>query len=117
MPRQNATALGHAETMAWNGVTIGAIPAYNLDPTSKFHPKDRGDNGYVAVKDLNLERLVIQITGDSKKKYWNILIKSLETVGEKRKCFVATVKMSSLAHLLKGSLVFYLSVWTPLGIL
>ena len=56
-----AKIVGHGGAYPWNGAKVGAIPAYNLDPASKFHPKERGDNGYV----LNLGGFRIYISGDT----------------------------------------------------
>lgn len=53
--------LGHDATFAWEGSEIGAIPAHNKDPASKFHPKARGDNGYV----LTMNGFRIYISGDT----------------------------------------------------
>jgi L-ascorbate metabolism protein UlaG (beta-lactamase superfamily) len=41
--------LANGETFDWGGITIEAIPAYNLtEERRNFHPKDR-DNGYVVT--------------------------------------------------------------------
>lgn len=36
----------NGETTALSGIPVEAIPSYNLDPATRFHPKGR-DNGYV----------------------------------------------------------------------
>lgn len=59
--KARASALGHDAGTDWNGVSISAIPAYNLDPSSKFHPKGRGDNGYV----LDMGGFRVYISGDT----------------------------------------------------
>jgi L-ascorbate metabolism protein UlaG (beta-lactamase superfamily) len=41
-------AIGVGEKKQVLGITVEAVPAYNLDPQrQQFHPKDRKDNGYV----------------------------------------------------------------------
>lgn len=58
----NARTIGHDETTDWNGVEIGAIPAYNMtEDRLNFHPKERGDNGYV----LTLDGFRAYISGDT----------------------------------------------------
>jgi len=48
--------------MDWKGARIDAIPAYNLAADRQnFHPKARGDNGYV----LSLAGLRVYISGDT----------------------------------------------------
>lgn len=56
-----STILGHGGGMDFNGVSIEAIPAYNKDPETKFHPKARGDNGYV----LTMGDFRVYISGDT----------------------------------------------------
>lgn len=42
------TVMKNGETVTVGGIPIEAIPAYNLDPATRFHPKGR-DNGYVVT--------------------------------------------------------------------
>ncbi len=56
-----STVIGHDAGTDWKGAKIEAIPAYNKDPASKFHPKERGDNGYV----LTISGFRIYISGDT----------------------------------------------------
>ncbi|GMG83992.1 hypothetical protein LNKW23_32060 [Paralimibaculum aggregatum] len=56
-----ARVLGHEGNIEAVGATIEAIPAYNKDPASKFHPRERGDNGYV----LTMPGFRIYISGDT----------------------------------------------------
>ena len=56
-----AKIVGHGGVYPWNGIEIEAIPAYNLDPATKFHPKERGDNGYV----LTMDDFRIYVSGDT----------------------------------------------------
>jgi L-ascorbate metabolism protein UlaG (beta-lactamase superfamily) len=57
-----ASALSHDGSTKWNGAEISAIPAYNLaEDRQNFHPKERGDNGYV----LTLDGFRIYISGDT----------------------------------------------------
>jgi L-ascorbate metabolism protein UlaG (beta-lactamase superfamily) len=59
--RPGLRALANGETAQWEGVTIEAVPMYNLDPEKQdFHPKGRG-NGYV----LTLDGTRIYIAGDT----------------------------------------------------
>ena len=56
-----STALANGESGAWNGITVDAIPAYNVtEERLKFHPKGR-DNGYV----LNMDGFRIYLSGDT----------------------------------------------------
>ena len=56
------TVIGLGGGTDWNGVRIDAIPAYNLSADRQnFHPKGRGDNGYV----LSLAGLRVYISGDT----------------------------------------------------
>ncbi len=60
--KERAGAMGHDAGTEWNGVSISAIPAYNLDPERQnFHPKDRGDNGFV----LGFDGFTVYISGDT----------------------------------------------------
>lgn len=57
-----ARAIGHAESIDWQGLTIEAIPAYNMtEGRLDFHPKARGDNGYV----LSFDGFRVYISGDT----------------------------------------------------
>lgn len=59
--RAGASQMANGETMSWEGVSIEAIPAYNLtEERKKFHPKGR-DNGYV----LNFGDFRVYISGDT----------------------------------------------------
>ena len=53
--------IGHEIGHNFGDAGIRAIPAYNLDPASKFHPRPRGDNGYV----LTIDGFTIYISGDT----------------------------------------------------
>ena len=53
--------MGHDAGKDWNGAMVEAIPAYNKDPETKFHPRARGDNGYV----VNMSGFRIYISGDT----------------------------------------------------
>jgi L-ascorbate metabolism protein UlaG (beta-lactamase superfamily) len=45
--RKRVTVLANGATTIWRGLTIEAVPMYNLDPDRQaFHPKGRG-NGYM----------------------------------------------------------------------
>jgi len=55
------TIVGHDDSVTVRGTEIAAIPAYNLDPDSKFHPKSRGDNGFI----VNLMGFRVYISGDT----------------------------------------------------
>ena len=55
------TVMGHDAGTDWNGAKIEAIPAYNKDPATKFHPRARGDNGYV----LTMAGFRVYISGDT----------------------------------------------------
>jgi L-ascorbate metabolism protein UlaG (beta-lactamase superfamily) len=60
--KEMARVLGHGESIDWQGVTIEAIPAYNTtEGRLDFHPKERGDNGYV----LSFEGFRVYISGDT----------------------------------------------------
>lgn len=59
--KARAQVLGHEGSIKAGGATIEAIPAYNLDPASKFHPRTRGDNGYV----LTMDGFRVYISGDT----------------------------------------------------
>ena len=60
--KDRARVLGHDESVEWQGVTIEAIPAYNTtEGRLDFHPKERGDNGYV----LSFEGFRVYISGDT----------------------------------------------------
>ena len=59
--KAKAQKIANGESATFNGLTIDAIPAYNLaEEKQKFHPKGR-DNGYV----LNFEGLKTYISGDT----------------------------------------------------
>ena len=58
----NLTIVATGETFEHYGITVEAIPAYNLNEDRlKFHPKDRGDNGYV----VTMGGTRIYISGDT----------------------------------------------------
>ena len=60
--KEKARILDHDESIDWQGVTIKAIPAYNMtEGRLDFHPKERGDNGYV----LSFEGFRVYISGDT----------------------------------------------------
>ena len=60
--KAKARAVGHGETVEWQGLTIDAIPAYNTtEGRLDFHPKERGDNGFV----LGFEGFRVYISGDT----------------------------------------------------
>jgi L-ascorbate metabolism protein UlaG (beta-lactamase superfamily) len=60
--KQRARVLGHDEGIEWEGVRIEAIPAHNItEGRLDFHPKARGDNGYV----LSFEGFRVYISGDT----------------------------------------------------
>jgi len=53
--------LANGSSMTWQGVSVEAVPMYNLDPQKqKFHPKGRG-NGYL----LTLGGKRVYIAGDT----------------------------------------------------
>ena len=53
--------LANGASTSWQGVTVEAVPMYNLDPSKqKFHPKGRG-NGYL----LTLGGKRVYIAGDT----------------------------------------------------
>jgi L-ascorbate metabolism protein UlaG (beta-lactamase superfamily) len=59
--RERVTVLGNGESTAWQGITIEAVPMYNLDPERQaFHPKGRG-NGYL----LTFGTTRVYIAGDT----------------------------------------------------
>ncbi|SLN67651.1 MBL fold metallo-hydrolase [Roseisalinus antarcticus] len=56
-----ATAIANGESTTWNGVTIDAIPAYNItEGRENFHPEGR-DNGYV----MTIDGFRVYISGDT----------------------------------------------------
>ncbi len=55
------TVIGHDAGMDWNGAKLEAIPAYNKDPATKFHPRGRGDNGYI----LTMAGFRVYVSGDT----------------------------------------------------
>ena len=55
------TVIGHDAGMDWNGAKLEAIPAYNKDPATKFHPRARGDNGYI----LTMAGFRVYVSGDT----------------------------------------------------
>lgn len=59
--KPNTTEMANGDSGEILGVTIDAIPAYNLDPEKQnFHPKGR-DNGYV----LTMDGFRIYLSGDT----------------------------------------------------
>jgi L-ascorbate metabolism protein UlaG (beta-lactamase superfamily) len=53
--------LANGASTTWNGVTVEAVPMYNIDPAKQgFHPKGRG-NGYL----LTLGGIRVYISGDT----------------------------------------------------
>lgn len=59
--KTKAQKIANGETASFNGVSVEAIPAYNLaEERQAFHPKGR-DNGYV----VNLDGLKAYISGDT----------------------------------------------------
>ena len=59
--RERTTVLANAESTSWRGVSIEAVPMYNLDPEKQsFHPRGRG-NGYL----LTFGDTRIYISGDT----------------------------------------------------
>jgi L-ascorbate metabolism protein UlaG (beta-lactamase superfamily) len=57
-----ATAIAPGEETTANDIPIAAVPAYNItEDRLKFHPRERGDNGYV----LTLGGLRVYIAGDT----------------------------------------------------
>lgn len=60
--KARSRAVGHGESTEWQGATIDAIPAYNMtEGRLDFHPKARGDNGYV----LSIDGFRVYISGDT----------------------------------------------------
>lgn len=59
--KARTTTIGSGDSIDWNGVMIDPIPAYNLAADSKFHPKARGDNGYV----LTMDSFRLYVSGDT----------------------------------------------------
>lgn len=60
--KAQATAIAAGETATVGAIGIEAIPAYNLSPDRlHFHPKARGDNGYV----LTIGGARVYIAGDT----------------------------------------------------
>ncbi|MBV7380544.1 MBL fold metallo-hydrolase [Maritimibacter dapengensis] len=58
---EGAESIGNGETTDWNGLTIDAIPAYNItEGRTDFHPEGR-DNGYV----LSFEGFRVYVSGDT----------------------------------------------------
>jgi L-ascorbate metabolism protein UlaG (beta-lactamase superfamily) len=48
--KERATVITHDQTATFRDFTIDAIPAYNItEDRLNFHPRDRGDNGYVVT--------------------------------------------------------------------
>lgn len=59
--KTKATAIANAEATDFNGLSVDAIPAYNItEGRTNFHPKGR-DNGYV----LGFDGFRIYISGDT----------------------------------------------------
>lgn len=59
--QSRAVAVANGETADFNGLTIDAVPAYNITEDRKnFHPEGR-DNGYV----LHFDGLRVYISGDT----------------------------------------------------
>lgn len=59
--KARSTDIGNGASTDYNGLTIDAIPAYNITEERKnFHPEGR-DNGYV----LNFDGLRVYISGDT----------------------------------------------------
>jgi L-ascorbate metabolism protein UlaG (beta-lactamase superfamily) len=57
----STVVIANGESTTWQGITVEAVPAYNLDPDKQqFHPKGRG-NGYV----VTLGGARIYISGDT----------------------------------------------------
>ncbi len=54
------TVMRNGDVKTFGGLKIEAVPAYNLDPETRFHPKGR-DNGYV----LTIGEQRIYIAGDT----------------------------------------------------
>ncbi|MGB2907598.1 MAG: MBL fold metallo-hydrolase [Candidatus Aminicenantaceae bacterium] len=57
---QGGTVLKNGDVFNFGEIKIEAVPAYNLDPETSFHPKGR-DNGYI----LNVGDQRIYIAGDT----------------------------------------------------
>jgi len=54
--------LRHGQSLEVAGLTIAAVPAYNVTPERLgYHPKERGDNGYI----ISAGSLHIYIAGDT----------------------------------------------------
>lgn len=59
--RQRVTVLANGASTTWRGVSVEALPMYNLDPEKQaFHPKGRG-NGYL----LTFGATRVYIAGDT----------------------------------------------------
>ena len=57
-----ATELANDATAERRGISIDAVPAYNItEDRLQFHPEERGDNGYV----LNIDGQRVYIAGDT----------------------------------------------------
>ncbi|MCX7028214.1 MAG: MBL fold metallo-hydrolase [Spirochaetes bacterium] len=55
-------ALEHGQTLTVAGISVKAVPAYNVSAgRTGYHPKDRGDNGYV----LTVGSLRVYAAGDT----------------------------------------------------
>jgi len=60
--KAKTTVIANGDTTEIDGISIGAVPAYNITPDRlKFHPKGR-DNGYV----LTLGNQRVYIAGDTR---------------------------------------------------
>ncbi len=56
------TILAHGSRFDNGGITVEALPAYNLDPTRlQFHPRERNDNSYLVI----VGGLRLYISGDT----------------------------------------------------
>lgn len=56
------TILAHGSRFDNGGITVEALPAYNLDPTRlEFHPRERNDNSYL----VTMGGLRLYISGDT----------------------------------------------------
>lgn len=59
-------ALAHYAEVQAAGLTVRAVPAYNVSPDRQgFHPKSRGDNGYLITAGSGIDVLRIYIAGDT----------------------------------------------------
>ena len=59
-------ALAHYAEVQAAGLTLRAVPAYNVSPDRQgFHPKSRGDNGYLITAGSGSDALHIYIAGDT----------------------------------------------------